>query len=53
LLRGPVASIIGLIDLFEEKDIISSHNLQIFNFLKQAIEKLDVVIHEINDISNR
>lgn len=53
LVRGPVASIIGLIDLFEEKDITSTHNLQIFNFLKQAIEKLDTVIHEINDISNK
>jgi PAS domain S-box-containing protein len=51
LLRSPVASIIGLINLIEEKDITSEHNMQIFNFLKQAIEKLDSVIHEINDLS--
>lgn len=52
-LRSPVASIIGLINLIEEKDITSTHNMQIFNFLKQAIEKLDSVIHEINDISQK
>jgi len=53
LLRSPVASIIGLINLFEKKDITSTHNLQIFHYLKQAIEKLDAVIHEINDIANK
>jgi PAS domain S-box-containing protein len=53
LLRSPVASIIGLIDLIEEKDITSGHNQQIFTFLKQAIAKLDAIIHEINNIANR
>ncbi len=51
LVRSPVASIIGLVNLIEEKDITSEHNMQIFHFLKQAIEKLDSVIHEINDLS--
>jgi len=49
LLRSPVASIIGLVDLIDEQGITSEHNTQIFNFLKEAIVKLDGVIHEIND----
>jgi len=49
LLRSPVASIIGLINMVEEHGITSEHNMQIFEYLKQAIEKLDQVIHEIND----
>jgi signal transduction histidine kinase len=51
LLRSPVASIIGLVNMVEEQGITSDHNLQVFNFLKQAIEKLDDVIHEINEIA--
>lgn len=49
LLRSPVASIIGLINMVEEHGITSEHNMQIFEYLKQAIEKLDQVVHEIND----
>ncbi|HTD40817.1 MAG TPA: PAS domain-containing protein [Mucilaginibacter sp.] len=49
LLRSPVASIIGLVDLIEEQGITSEHNKQIFHFLKGATTKLDNVIHEIND----
>jgi len=52
-IRSPVASIIGLINLVEEQDIASQHNLEVFDLLKQAIEKLDTVIHEINDISGQ
>jgi len=48
-LRSPVASIIGLIDLIEENDIASSHNLEVFKLLEMAIEKLDNVVREIND----
>jgi len=51
LLRSPVASIIGLINLIEERHITSNHNLQVFIFLKHAIEKLDDVVREINDIA--
>ena len=52
LLRNPVASIIGLVDLIEEhEDITNQHNRQIFHFLKEAITKLDQVIHEINDVA--
>jgi hypothetical protein len=49
LLRSPVASIIGLVDLIEEHGITSDHNKQIFHFLQEAITKLDNVIHEINN----
>ncbi len=50
LIRSPVSSIIGLINLIEVREITSTHNLKIFTFLKQAIEKLDTVIREINDL---
>jgi PAS domain S-box-containing protein len=49
LVRSPVASIIGLVGLIEEHGINGEHNRQIFQFLKEAITKLDEVIHEIND----
>ncbi|HEY9000303.1 MAG TPA: PAS domain-containing protein [Mucilaginibacter sp.] len=49
LLRSPVASIIGLVDLVEEHGITSEHNRQILHYLKEAIMKLDNVIYEIND----
>jgi len=49
LLRSPVASIIGLVDLIEEHGIASDHNKEILHFLKESIRKLDDVIHEIND----
>jgi PAS domain S-box-containing protein len=51
LIRSPVASIIGLINLVEEEHITNEHNMEIFRFLKQAMEKLDIVIHEINDLA--
>jgi len=49
LLRSPVVSIIGLVDLLDEQGITSEHNMQIFNFLKESIRKLDDIIHDIND----
>ena len=49
LLRSPVASIIGLVDLIEEHGIASDHNKEIVHFLKESIRRLDEVIHEIND----
>jgi PAS domain S-box-containing protein len=51
LLRNPVASIIGLVDMIEEQGINGEHNRQILHFLKEAITKLDTVIHEINDVA--
>ena len=49
LLRSPVASIIGLVNIIEDHGITGEHNRQILDYLKQTIEKLDDVIHEIND----
>lgn len=49
LLRSPVANIIGLVSLIEEHAITSERNRQIYQYLKEAIIKLDEVIHEIND----
>ena len=51
LLRSPVASIIGLINLIEEHEITSDHNKQVLHFLKESIIKLDSVIYEINDLA--
>ncbi|AYL97998.1 PAS domain-containing protein [Mucilaginibacter celer] len=51
LLRSPVASIIGLVNIIEEQEITSEHNRQILHFLKDAITRLDEVIHEINDVA--
>jgi PAS domain S-box-containing protein len=52
LLRSPVASIIGLVEIIDEQGITSEHNMKIFNFLKEAITKLDVVIREINNAAH-
>jgi len=49
LLRSPVASIIGLVNLIEEHGMAGEHNRQILHFLKETITKLDSVIHEINN----
>jgi hypothetical protein len=50
LLRSPVASIICLVGFVEEHQIVGEHNRQIPYILKEAITKLDHVIHEINDV---
>ena len=52
LLRSPVASIIGLMNLIEETNITSAHNMEVFRYLKETIVKLDETIHEINKIAN-
>lgn len=49
LLRSPVASIIGLVDLIDEHGITSDHNREVFSYLKETIAKLDEVIHDINE----
>lgn len=49
LLRGPVTTIIGLVSLIKEEEITSEHNIKIFSYVKQTIDKLDLVIQEIND----
>ncbi|WP_179413245.1 PAS domain-containing protein [Mucilaginibacter sp. E4BP6] len=49
LIRGPVATIIGLIELIEERPVSSQQSKEILEFLKDTISKLDGIIHEIND----
>jgi hypothetical protein len=39
--------------MIEEQGINGEHNRQILHFLKEAITKLDTVIHEINDVAVR
>jgi PAS domain S-box-containing protein len=48
LLRGPVATLIGLVSLIDEKDITSEHNKKVFSYVKQTVEKLDLAVLEIN-----
>jgi PAS domain S-box-containing protein len=51
LVRSPVASILGLVNMIEEQGITGEHNMQVLSYLKKAIEKLDGLIHEINDLT--
>ena len=48
-LRGPVASILGLVQLIEHDGFDGSHAKEIIDSLKRAVIKLDAVIHEINE----
>lgn len=47
-LRGPVATILGLIQLIDYEGIGGGISLQIINALKETVQKLDKVIAEIN-----
>lgn len=47
--RGPVASIMGLIDLFNYEDSADPSNKDILEHLKEAVTNLDNVIKEIVD----
>lgn len=47
-LRGPVASILGLIQLIEHERFDGSHSMEIISCLKKTVIKLDKVVHEIN-----
>jgi len=48
-LRAPVATIMGLIQLFDENDLQNSINKDIIGYLKKPTEELDMLIHEIVD----
>jgi PAS domain S-box-containing protein len=50
-LRGPVATILGLIQLIDYQGLGGSASLEIISALKETVEKLDKVIGEINDHS--
>jgi len=48
-LRGPVASILGLVQLIEHDGFDGAHAKELIDCLKRAVIKLDAVIHEINE----
>jgi len=48
-LRGPVATILGLIQLIEHDGFDGVNTKEIIDCLKRAVVKLDAVIHEINE----
>lgn len=48
-LRGPVATILGLIQLIDYGGLDSAHAYEIITSLKTTVQKLDSVIREINE----
>ena len=50
-IRGPVASLMGLVGLFNRKDLADPFNADIINHVKSTVEQLDGVIHKIVDKS--
>lgn len=50
-LRGPVATILGLIQLIDHHGLGDSISLEIINALRDTVQKLDSVIREINEHS--
>jgi PAS domain S-box-containing protein len=46
-IRGPVASMLGLLSLLDKSTIKGEQNLEIFDYLEQAMKQLDSVIHII------
>ena len=49
-LRGPVASIIGLIKLFDREKMADQENLQYLDYLYQSAIKLDAVISDLGQV---
>lgn len=50
-LRGPVASVLGLMEVMKMDDFQSKYNHMIFKHLETTVTKLDKVIKEITEIS--
>jgi PAS domain S-box-containing protein len=48
-IRGPLASIMGLLELIDTNDASAENNKIALQHLSQAARQLDAVIHEIND----
>ncbi|MEO8793867.1 MAG: PAS domain S-box protein [Daejeonella sp.] len=46
-IRGPVASMLGLLSLIDRKEIIGEHNNEICDYMEKAMQQLDSVIHLI------
>ncbi|MVN21415.1 PAS domain-containing protein [Mucilaginibacter arboris] len=51
VIRRPVASILGLIDIFDKKAVTGKDNLEILEHLESCTQELDMVIRSINDIT--
>jgi PAS domain S-box-containing protein len=49
VIRRPVASILGLLDLLDKNAVNGEGNLEIFEHLLAATEELDTVVRQIND----
>ena len=52
-LRTPVASILGLLDLIDEKGFNSEFDKQVLAHLRNTVVKLDRVIHEVSESAKR
>ncbi|WP_026897439.1 PAS domain-containing protein [Daejeonella oryzae] len=50
-IRGPVASMLGLLSLFDKSKIKDSYNLEIVNYLEECMQDLDQAIHKIVEIT--
>jgi PAS domain S-box-containing protein len=49
VIRKPVASILGLMDLIDKKSILGEHNIKVFEHLLSSTQELDTVIRQINE----
>ncbi|WP_224994560.1 7TM diverse intracellular signaling domain-containing protein [Cesiribacter sp. SM1] len=49
-IRGPVASMIGLLKLFNRQKISGQENLQYLDFLNNSVNKLDTVISDLGQV---
>lgn len=52
-LRAPVATIMGIVDLIGSEDFHNEYQRELFQYLGKTIQKLDEIIHEINEESSR
>jgi signal transduction histidine kinase len=48
-LRGPVASLSGLINLIDSREL-TDHNSEIFSYIKTSIERLEAIIKDLTKI---
>jgi hypothetical protein len=47
-LRGPVATLLGLVDLVERDENLSAHNLSMVESIDKTVHRLDTVIQDLN-----
>ncbi len=48
-LRGPVATILGLVRFMKEEISYPPRAIQLIGYLEQTVQKLDQIIHELNE----